>query len=113
MAKSKTKIKEYIATFLIAITCSEFGNLQKFYKTYAKGNREIIIEGIEYEGTDEQHNTGLIIDKFTFKVRKDNNYYPDLQKAVEDFLDKNNLHQECFSITREGSKKVLFTEDDF
>ena len=107
------KNKDYIITFLITITCSEFGNLQKFYKTYAKGNREIIIEGIEYEGTDEQHNTGLIIDKFTFKVKASNNYYPELQKSVENFLDKNSLHGECFSIIKEGSKKVLFTEDDF
>lgn len=105
--------KKQTIEFKIAITCSEFGNLAKFYKRFAKGNREIQVEQIEFEGHPDQHNTGILVDKFTFPVRADKNYYPVLQEAVENFLDKNNLHGESFNITQEGGKKVLFTEDDF
>lgn len=106
-------MKTKVVTFLIAISCSEFGNLAKFYKRFAKGNRIIEVESVEFEGDPDQHNTGILTDKFVFSKKPDDNYYPELQKAVENFLDKNSLHGECFSITKEGSKKVLFTEDDF
>ena len=110
--KKKTTLTT-LATFIISITISEFGNLAKFYKTYAKGNREIIVDGIEYEGTDEQHNTGLLIDKLVCTVEDKKNFHSVLTAKVKEFLDKNSLHQECFAITLEGSKKVLFTEEDF
>jgi len=97
----------------IAITCSEFGNLAKFYKTYAKGNREIIVEGVEFEGHPDQHNYGLIKERFVLNVKDKKNIYPELSAHIENYLDKNSLHGESFSITKEGNKKVLFTEDNF
>jgi hypothetical protein len=107
-AKTKTKIE-----LKIAITCSQFGNLAKFYRTYAKGNREITVEGVEYAGQPDQHNYGLIEENFTIEAKDKKNIYPELQKYVENFLDKSGLHGEAFSIFLEGSKKELFTEDDF
>lgn len=92
-------------TFKIAITISEFGNLAKFYKTFSKGNREIIVEQIEFEDTDEQHNTGILTDSIVC-TRKN------LLVEVKKFIDKNFLWGECFSITEKGSKKVIATEDD-
>lgn len=100
-------------TFEIAITIAEFGNLAKFYKTFAKGNREIIVEGVEFEGHPDQHNTGILKEKFVCTIKKGQTDHEVLAAKVEDFLDKNNLHGEFFSIRKEGSRKVLFTEDDF
>jgi hypothetical protein len=106
--KAKTKIE-----LKIAITCSEFGTLEKFYKTYAKNNRIITVEGVEYEGEPDQHNYGLIEENFTIEVKDKKKIYPELQEYIENYLDKNSLHGECFSITKDGGKKELFTEDDF
>lgn len=92
-------------TFKIAITISEFGNLAKFYKTYAKGNREIIVEQIEFEGSNEQHNSGLMIDSIV--CTREN-----LLVEVTKFVDKNFLRGESFNITEEGDKKVIMTEMD-
>ena len=92
-------------TFIISITISEFGNLAKFYKTYAKGNIIIEVEGVEFEGTDEQHNTGIMTDKIVCKENK-------LKEKIKSFIYKNGLFGECFSIKEEGNKKVIMTEDD-
>jgi hypothetical protein len=107
-AKTKTTIE-----LKIAITCAYFGNLATFYKAFAKGNREITVEGVEFVGQPDQHNYGLIEENFTIKVKDKKNFYPELQEYVENYLDKNSLHGECFSIYLEGSKKELFTEVDF
>jgi len=106
--KAKTTIE-----FKIAITCAYFGNLATFYKAFAKGNREITVEGVEFVGQPDQHNYGLIEENFTIKVKDKKNFYSELQEYVENYLDKNSLHGECFSIYLEGSKKELFTEVDF
>lgn len=100
-------------TYIISITIGCFGNLKNFYKTFAKGNREVILENIEYEGEPDQHNTGILKEKFTCTINKGQSEHKALQSRVENFLDKSNLHGEFFSIRKEGSKKVLFTEEDF
>lgn len=91
--------------FTIGITISEFGNLAKFYKTFAKKNRIIIVENVEFEGTSEQHNTGIMQDKIVCKLSE-------LKEKVKDYVYKNSLEQESFNICREDSKKVIMTEDD-
>ena len=91
-------------TFKIGITISEFGNLKKFYKTFAKGNRIIEVGQVEFEGTDEQHNSGIMTDTI---ICDPNN----LENAVRNFVVKNGLEQECFSVRKEGSEKVILTEE--
>ncbi len=100
--KRENNIKK---TFKIAITISEFGNLAKFYKTYAKGNREIIVEQIEFEGSPDQHNTGLMTDIIVCKREN-------LIAEVKKFIAKTFLWGESFNITEEGKKKVIMTEVD-
>jgi hypothetical protein len=99
--------------YTIAITISVLGNLAKFYKTYAKDNREIILENIEFKGKPDQHNTGILKQEIVCTIKKGQTEYQALQAEVEDFLDKNELHGEFFSIYKVGRKKELFTEDDF
>lgn len=90
--------------FKISITVSEFGNLAKFYKTYAKGNRQIIVEDIEMEGEEDQHNTGLLIDTIVC--------YPTLLKEkVQKYVVDNSLQQECFSVTNSKGKEVMQEKD--
>lgn len=91
--------------YKIAITISEFGNLAKFYKTYAKKNRIITVENVEFEGTSEQHNTGILEDSIVCEKSE-------LKEKVKEFIHKNSLYQECFSIREEGKKKVIMTETD-
>jgi len=93
-------MKDTTQNFKILITISEFGNLAKFYKTYAKGNREIIVENIEFEGTDEQHNTGLLEETITCKPSE-------LKEKIQEFVNKNSFRQECFSVTNEKGKEVM------
>lgn len=97
-------MKDTTQNFKISITISEFGNLAKFYKTYAKGNREIIVENIEFEGTDEQHNTGLLIETITCKPSK-------LKEQVKKFVNKNYLEQESFSVKNEKGKEIMQEKD--
>ncbi len=99
-------MKDTTKTFVIAITISEFGTLAKFYKTYAKKNREIIVEQVEFKGTSEQHVTGIMMDEIVCKRSE-------LKDKVMAFIDKNSLYQECFNVTEEGKKKVILTETDF
>ena len=106
-------MKKNMVQLEIAITISEFGSLKKFYKTFAKGNREIIVENIEFEGHPDQHNSGVLREKFELRVKNKKKIYPELSAHVENFLDKNNLHGECFSIRDLDTNKELFTEDDF
>jgi len=98
-------MKDVKQIYKIAITIAEFGSLAKFYKTYAKGNREIVVENVEYEGHPDQHNTGIMKDTIICSAHK-------LKREVKKFIDKNSLQGEFFSITKKGSKKVLLTEDD-
>jgi hypothetical protein len=100
-------------TYIISITIGCFGNLKTFYKTFAKGNREVILENIEFKGSPDQHNTGILKEELVCSIKEGQSEHKALQSKVENFLDKNNLHGEFFSIRKEGSKKVLFTEDDF
>ena len=93
-------------TFKIAITISEFGNLAKLYKTFAKGNRLIEVENIEFEGSADQHNTGIMTD--TIVCLPEN-----LLVEATKFVDKNFLRGESFNITEDGKKKVIMTEMDF
>lgn len=105
-AESKAEKLKRKKTFKIAITISEFGNLAKFYKTYAKNNRLIEINEIEFEGTEDQHNAGIMTD--TIVCTKEN-----LLVEVTKFVDKNFLRGECFNITEDGKKKTIMTEADF
>lgn len=99
-------MKDTTKVFRIHITISQFGTLAKFYKTYAKKNREIIVEQIDFRDTDEQHVSGLMMDEIVCKPSQ-------LKDKVEDFIHKNSLEQECFSIYSGNSKKEILTEDDF
>lgn len=92
-------------TFLISITISEFGNLSKFYRRYCKGNREIFVEQIEFKGTDEQHNSGYMIDEIICTERE-------LKDKVKSYIYSNCLIGESFDVRREGSKKSILTESD-
>jgi len=93
-------MEDTIQNFKISITISEFGNLAKFYKTYAKGNREIVVENIEFEGEDEQHNTGSLIETITCKPSQ-------LKYKVQNFVNDNHLNQECFSVKNNKGKEVM------
>lgn len=98
-------MKEVKQIYKITITISCFGNLEKFYKTFAKGNKEIVLENIEFKGQPDQHNTGFMKDTIICSAHN-------LKKEVKKFIDKNSLKGEFFYVTKKGSKKVLLTEED-
>jgi hypothetical protein len=92
----------------IRITFSEFGKLSKVYKKFAKDNRKVIIEIIEYEDTEEQHNSGLLIDT----IKCIDNSIGTLRKMVSKYISDNSLHQECFGIyDKNDLNKELYTEN--
>ena len=92
-------------TFKIAITISQFGTLAKFYKTFAKKNREIIVEHVDDADTDEQHVAGIMYDKIVCEKSE-------LKEKVQAYINKNYLYQECFDITEDGKKKTIMSETD-
>jgi hypothetical protein len=91
-------------TYIIAITISCFGNLKNFYKTFAKGNREVILESIEFEGEPDQHNTGILKEKFVCTQSE-------LKNRIRKYIDENSFRGESFSIKNEKGKEVM-TEDN-
>ena len=98
-------MKDTTKTFVIKITIAQFGTLAKFYKTYAKKNREIIVEQVDDKDTDEQHVSGIMIDEIICKRSE-------LKDKVMAFIDKNSLYQECFDVNEEGKKKSILSETD-
>jgi len=94
-------------TFEIKITASEFGNLAKFYKRFAKGNRLIEIESIEFEGTPDQHNTAILTDNIVCTENE-------LKEKVKQYISKNSLQGESFDVYRinKGKRVSILDEDD-
>ena len=64
--------------YTITITASCYGTREEFYSEFSRGNREVIIENTDFEGEEEQHNSGYIVEDFeTDKSLKDfmKNYF--------------------------------------
>lgn len=81
--------------FIVQCTVACFGTLEKFYKEFAKGNRRVFLEDIEFEGEeefdkDEQHNTGIIRETLTVEN--------DIVSTLRNWINLNNLERECFGI---------------
>lgn len=90
--------------YTLTITASCFGSIETFYKMFAKDNRYLYIEDVEFENTNEQHNSGYIIEDF----ETDN-----LELFMINYLKNNeNLLIEYFSVREKGQDMVILTEDD-
>jgi hypothetical protein len=94
-----------MSIFSIGITISGFGTLEEFYKQFAKGNRLISVDDVEFEGTAEQHNVGTMTDSIICNEEN-------LKDKVREYITESDLDDEYFSVTKKGRKKVILTEDD-
>lgn len=95
-------------TYQIEVTISGNYNCAKFYKKFAKNNRIININHIEFENTDEQHISGFFSEFFKCDEKK-------LLVFVSNYIKKNNLVGECFDVCNalDNEDKLKLTEDDF
>ena len=90
--------------YTLTITASCFGNREIFYKNFAKNNRYVYVENVEFENTNEQHNSGYIIEDF----ETDN-----LKLFMMNYFKNNeNLSIEYFSVREKGQDTVILTEED-
>ena len=97
--------------YILVITFSDFGTREKIYKNFSKNNREIIIEQVDDEDTDEHHVSGVLVDIITCKSSSKK----DIATEVEKFIEDNSLFQQCFGIYKKddySKEKELYTEEN-
>lgn len=91
--------------YTLSITASCNGTREEFYLEFSKDNREVVIGNVCFEGGQDQHNSGYIVEDFETE-------YP-LKDYMKRYLEiNNNLAIEYFSIREKGRDKVIFTEED-
>jgi len=90
--------------YLLAITFSHFGTEEEVKTVFA--GKEVEIDTSEYEGTDEEHHSGIL--KEVIEVENEN-----FRDFMNEYIVKNSYQGECFGIYNlDDLKTEIFTEDD-
>jgi hypothetical protein len=96
-----------MSNYKISITQADFLSPEQFIKTHTKDNIEVVVEDVEFEGTEDVHTSG-----YTVRTLLSSDFNS-LSDEIEGIFNTEYLRGECFGVYLKNGTKEVFTEMDF